>query len=55
MRRDTPNAPAFWAEDLAISEREVVRGEHVPASEIHAELLATLVELEAEFVDKVGA
>jgi len=44
MRRDTPNAPAFWAEDLAISESEVARGERVPASEIHAELVAALAD-----------
>jgi len=38
MDRDCANAPAFWADDLAISESEVVRGKRVPASEIHAEL-----------------
>jgi len=54
MRRDTPNAPAFWAEDLAISESEVARGERVPASEIHAELVAALAELDAELADDLG-
>ncbi len=48
------NAPAFWAEELALSESEVARGERVPASEIHAELLAALSELDGELADQIG-
>lgn len=54
MGRDTPNAPAFWAEDLTLSEEEIAPGERVPASEIHAELVTALAELDAELADDLG-
>jgi hypothetical protein len=49
-----PDAPAFWAEDLILSEEESARGERVPSSEIHAELVAALAELDAELADDLG-
>ncbi len=47
MGRDTIGASAFWAEELARSDQEVARGELVPASEVHDELLRAIAELEA--------
>jgi hypothetical protein len=48
MGRNNASEPAFWAEDLALTKSEVVRGERIPAREIHAELLAALPDLDPE-------
>ena len=46
---------ALWWATLAASDDEVARGERVPASVIHDDLLRVIAELEAEFADKAAA
>jgi hypothetical protein len=48
MDRDHMQAPAHWVEELARSDDEVARGERVPASVIHDDILRVIAELEAD-------
>jgi hypothetical protein len=48
MDEDRTEAPAYWVEELARSEEEVARGERVPASVVHEDMLRAIAELEAE-------
>jgi hypothetical protein len=55
MDGDHTEGPAYWVEELARSDDEVARGERVPASVIHDDMLRVIAELEAEFADKAAA
>jgi hypothetical protein len=48
MDRDQMRAPVHWVEELARSDDEVARGERVPASVIHDDILRVIAELEAD-------
>ncbi|MEJ0049350.1 MAG: hypothetical protein WDN04_26980 [Rhodospirillales bacterium] len=55
MDRDNAKAPAYWVEELARSDAERARGERVPASVVHDDMLRALAELEAERVEGAQA
>ncbi len=55
MERDQTEAPAHWAEQPNRSDEELARGERVPASVTHDEMLRAIAELEAELADEAEA
>jgi hypothetical protein len=47
-------SPAYWVEERARSDNEVARGELVPASVVHDDMLRAITEFEAEFAGKTN-
>ncbi|PPQ27090.1 hypothetical protein [Rhodopila globiformis] len=51
MDKSVNQSPPGWAEQLAVSEAELARGETVPASAVHDVIRAALAELESDTVE----
>lgn len=54
MDKPVNQSPPGWAEQLAIGEAELARGETVPASQVHDAIRAALAELEGDTAQSGG-